>query len=569
MQESKYTKKLMVRAENGDTEAQLELALCYYLGEEVEQSYADAIIWLEKAAEKGCTDAKYFFGHCYHQGEGVERDYAKSIAIFMKLAYAGKAEAQYELGHCYFIGEGIEQSNDEAIRWFEKAAEQGYDEAESMLGVIYLEGEIVEKDEKKAVELIMRSAKQGHIEAQFDLACCYLNSIGVDQDYKKAAEWLKLAANQGNDNAQLYLSICYDQGDGVRKNRVQCLKWLRSSVEQGNLYAQHRLGMFYSEGKYVKKDINKAVEFYTKAAEQGLPEAQLDLSMCYFYGDGVEKDMTLVWKWLKKIVNNTLNKGTEPYDEAMRIITDTGALHDLLISQEKPKAVVITEGATDWRHMEAAMVALKKSGVHIELFEGLDFEFYMQDRSFNKSLSNQKTSMGDSNLLNWCKVYSEMMQLQKIIFVADNDKKSITKEMNSNNSKFKNWGNNVYSFTLPIPEHRVDTPEICIEHLYTDEEIKTEIEIEGIKRRLFMGGEFDNFGRGGSYFCSNRNACGEGKINIVDNNVYKKEKGSEENHALSKMNFAERVRGCEAPFDKFNFENFLPIFETIKDILEL
>ena len=33
--------------------------------------------------------------------------------------------------------------------------------------------------------------------------------------------------------------------------------------------------------------------------------------------------------------------------------------------------------------------------------------------------------------------------------------------------------NKVFSFVLPVPKNRKNTPNICIEHLYSDEEIKT------------------------------------------------------------------------------------------------
>ena len=53
-------------------------------------------------------------------------------------------------------------------------------------------------------------------------------------------------------------------------------------------------------------------------------------------------------------------------------------------------------------------------------------------------------------------------------------------------------GNNVYAVCIPIPKHRIQTPEISIEHLYSDEEIKT---FDG-SFRLYMGNEFNKNGYG-------------------------------------------------------------------------
>lgn len=48
----------------------------------------------------------------------------------------------------------------------------------------------------------------------------------------------------------------------------------------------------------------------------------------------------------------------------------------------------------------------------------------------------------------------------------------------------------VYSFLIPNSELRPDLATVCIEHYYTDDELKTEIEFKGVKRRLFLSGEF-------------------------------------------------------------------------------
>lgn len=130
-------------------------------------------------------------------------------------------------------------------------------------------------------------------------------------------------------------------------------------------------------------------------------------------------------------------------------------------------------------------------------------------------------------------------------------------------------GNNVYSFVLPIPDHRKTTPNICIEHLYTDEEIKKEIECSGIKRRLYMGCEFDDRGMAYSIdrFCENRNCCGTGKIRIIDGSsgcrVTSLKNENDTNYALPKMDFANYVSEHQ---DEFNFDSFLEIFRTIKKI---
>lgn len=127
---------------------------------------------------------------------------------------------------------------------------------------------------------------------------------------------------------------------------------------------------------------------------------------------------------------------------------------------------------------------------------------------------------------------------------------------------------------LPIPESRKATPEICIEHYYSDEQIKTEMECGGKKCRLYMGCEFDADGVSldKKMFCNERNSCGREKIRIIDGHeksprVYFISDDEKTNVALSKMKFATAVLDKIPPFDKMDFSNFIPLFEIIRDIL--
>lgn len=238
------------------------------------------------------------------------------------------------------------------------------------------------------------------------------------------------------------------------------------------------------------------------------------------------------------------------------------------------KPLIITEGSTDWRHIKAAMKALSQQGEHSDLFDNLDVDFL----EYDPKKANEETDiklhleMGNVALCTMCKEFAKIKQDKKLIFIADRDDKNTNKELgDSSGLKFKNWGNNVYSIILPIPSHRKDTPNICIEHYYTDEEIKTPVEINAVQRRLFIGNEFDEFGRDrtSSFLCKKLNSCGNDKINIIDDQVYATQFDSHDNYALSKMKFALMILKKEPPFDNFNFDSFLELFTIINEILNL
>ena len=53
-------KILIQKANQGDVVAQYNLGVAYYNGEGVEQSYSEAVYWLQKACENGVEEACEF-----------------------------------------------------------------------------------------------------------------------------------------------------------------------------------------------------------------------------------------------------------------------------------------------------------------------------------------------------------------------------------------------------------------------------------------------------------------------------------------------------------------------------
>ncbi len=153
------------KAERGDANAQANLGSLYFLGQDVPQDYAQAMIWYRKAAENGNVWGQYGLGGLYDSGLGVRQDYAQ------------------------------------AATWFRKAAEQGHADAQASLGLMYREGQGVPQDYAKALAWFRSAAEQGSAYAQFNLGSMHFKGQGVPQDYAKAYMWVNLAAAQGQSNA--------------------------------------------------------------------------------------------------------------------------------------------------------------------------------------------------------------------------------------------------------------------------------------------------------------------------------------------------------------------------------
>ena len=239
------------------------------------------------------------------------------------------------------------------------------------------------------------------------------------------------------------------------------------------------------------------------------------------------------------------------------------------------KTIVITEGYTDWKHIEAALNALKADGQHDELLGELDFELFRYGPKNSPDMFINKLEMGNKVLCSLCENLAKIPQANKYIFIADRDNNTINEKMSDKNGEYKKWGNNVFSFILPVPPQRIETPAICIEHLYSDEDIKTEWvnPEDNIPRRLFIGNEFDEYGHAMSIqrFCERKDLCGKDKISIIDGTSEEKVldfSNSGINYALPKSKFADLILNQVSPFDRLSFTNFIPIFEIIKRIIE-
>lgn len=265
-------------------------------------------------------------------------------------------------------------------------------------------------------------------------------------------------------------------------------------------------------------------------------------------------------------------KAYDYYQHTQKHQEEIDGLVNQIKQDNSDKPLIITEGHTDWKHMKAAYENLKDREECKEIFENLDFEFLEYEAGNSHGNAGLKLEMGNKTLTNMCETMAKLKQPRKMIFVADCDDDNTNKKMSSKDCLYKNWGNNVYSFILPVPNNRKNDPAICIEHLYSDDEIKTECEVNGVKRRLFIGNEFDELGLANDlgYICLNKNFCGPQKNNIIEGRTDERVvliKGDRSvNYALTKTEFANNVLKKVPPFDRFDFSNFVEIFKNIREI---
>ena len=89
-----------------------------------------------KAAEQGDADAQHNLAWMYGNGEGVPEDDALAVKWWRKAAEQGHVKAQYNLGVAYDRGEGVPQDYVLSHMWSNLAAAQGNESAKENRGIL-------------------------------------------------------------------------------------------------------------------------------------------------------------------------------------------------------------------------------------------------------------------------------------------------------------------------------------------------------------------------------------------------------------------------------------------------
>lgn len=213
--------------------------------------------------------------------------------------------------------------------------------------------------------------------------------------------------------------------------------------------------------------------------------------------------------------------------------------HELLKDIQVP--YIITEGKTDILH-------LKKAKEKLNIATPLNFVDNM-------------TFTGDQSLIQYvCKNnLATLVSDRPIICIFDRDNQKILDL--HRNQKYRKWGKNVFSFCIPVPQHRKDYKHISIEFYYSDTELSTQIE----GKRILWSNEIEKNSEDGVTCYTLIPAKQDEELNkrIFDKNIEKNNLPG-----ISKSIFANLIYNDAPRFAGFNFAEFQEIFNVIEYIIE-
>lgn len=354
-------------------------------------------------------------------------------------------------------------------------------------------------------------------------------------------ELKKIIENNGfivnNSKLRLYSRYKHQEVTGITVNQKLNVK--RSYVRQirAMLHAWEKYGLENAEAEFWNKFDNKS-SLKKRKSFKSIVKSKIE-----FVGTVRGKDDTIYLnflRWLKRLAPELVS------DKKLNL-----SANQSLISNSKLKATIWTEGKTDIKHLKSALNWLN--------FQGKVFNMELE---FKEDLDEQK--QGDGELLNACQQFCKKKNNTPMIAVFDRDALNIIPKVHDNARGFKDWENGVYSFALPIPQHR-ENKDICIELYYKDEEIQ---KADENYRRMYLSSEFNlDSGRHKRLNLNtlDKNKLKKNQLKIIDSSVFDE---NNQNVALSKNNFADYIFEGKPGFNDFDFEAFEEVFEIIEKIVK-
>lgn len=154
------------RANDGDAVAQNRVGLWYYTGVGgLDKDYTMAAKWWALAAQQGNSDAVGNLAMCYQLGNGVEADSTTAAKLYIR---------------------SIHDGNSRLLEQHERLATKGKLFSAMLLYDIYLHGKAgMAPDQEKAFTYLEIAARKS-LTAKYKLAYLYENGIGTPADTAKA-----------------------------------------------------------------------------------------------------------------------------------------------------------------------------------------------------------------------------------------------------------------------------------------------------------------------------------------------------------------------------------------------
>jgi TPR repeat protein len=262
---------------------------------------------LENKAKSGDTNAQVELGVCYQDGLGVDVDLQKAAEWYKKAADKNDLNGLYLYGNLLFTGYGTVKNCKEGFNYLMQAANHGHDDAiayinrECRLGYEYWgcydikPYEYVEYFDVE--ELIANQSKLKQIAYKSPSASYYLARIAEKQhDYKTAYAYLLQAHKLFYPDDKTYCEEAEDKVDPMTDGDPKCY-----AIEA---YVQDKLGYYSEFGLGCDINYDNAIKYYSQNEYRdgfypapGTYVSILRQALCYKKKNDMDSFISHLSKW--------------------------------------------------------------------------------------------------------------------------------------------------------------------------------------------------------------------------------------------------------------------------------
>jgi len=320
---------LIQSANDGDKDAQFNLALKYEQGRGVPQNDQQAFKYYFMAAKQTHPTAQLKIAKLYETGKGVDKNKKNAYRYYIRASKQNSSEALYVLGlsHLMLANKPYQYKNT-GLSYLKRAAAQGHIMAKFVLSKSKRRSDIVSLRNqglitsgptyKEAMELLAAGGFDDATAALSDLTennssntiqkankslpppAPYKVTGRTERQNPNSLAYVREFARAENAASQYEIGRRYLLGQSVLRNLEKSYWWFKDAAIQGHAEAQDSLATAYLNATGTKKNVAKALYWYKQAGNQGNADAMFSLGIIYAMGEDTEKNMALAIIWLRK-----------------------------------------------------------------------------------------------------------------------------------------------------------------------------------------------------------------------------------------------------------------------------
>jgi len=174
-------------------------------------------------ADEGNFDAQKNLADMYYTGDGVKKDYAEAFNLYSKIAEQDDTGySYYVLAEMYDKGQGREKNPDEALEFYQLASDKGNAESAYRLSQIFM----LRRDMLQSVRYLKQAMNSGHEKAKEDYHKQRAGLEDMQRDLEKLRKIAKLRGSSGIEkfNAEMAdVEKNFERQLGLDKDKVNAL----------------------------------------------------------------------------------------------------------------------------------------------------------------------------------------------------------------------------------------------------------------------------------------------------------------------------------------------------------